>query len=737
MMLHLLIFVIGCVLAGNSQDLLWGPYNPGVFSGFRSRDPELPTLSFLWHSFELNTSVPIRYTCDNEVALNGYGWTDFDPRLGGRHVVDDAGHKVIVETRFVKSPHGYVVRVQVDPKTPVSFLTYLHVDGATDSFDIHQGPDTLTVASVRKDYKFEVPSLHSFASFPVIEEHRYRATDVLAELIQLRLKKLQETYSDEEIKALSNAEYMLVPQILSPSANALFVQAIADKPFTFDISFVASKSAPQPVYVQKKYNDTLERIDQHFTDTYSFQAPFDTPEHRTFGKQVLSDLLGGIGAFHGKMLVDRTNRHVEVFDESALEDRVRPEDADEEGPYDLFTCTPSRSKFPRGFYWDEGFHLLPIIPYDIDLAAEILESWFSLVDEDGWIAREQILGSEARSRVPPDFQVQYPYTANPPTLVMALSSIIDQLHGFGARAEQSEFDEIDVYGEANTEMTTALKKVYPLVKMHYEWFRRTQRGEIRQYDRRSFSSVEGYRWRDRTATHCFASGLDDYPRAGVLNSGELNVDLLSWVGAFSRAMLKFAVYVGETEDAEDFEEDYNAVVRNIEDLHWIENENSYCDIAVVDGESVPACRKGYLSLFPFMLQLLDAQNPHIEAIVDFMRDPETIWSPYGLRSLSKQDPDYGTGENYWRSPIWININYLVLEALQKYGQEIKGPLHDKIMNVYRELRQNVVNTVYNEHKRTGYVWEQYDPDTGYGKGGKPFTGWTSLVVLIMNMPESL
>lgn len=68
-------------------------------------------------------------------------------------------------------------------------------------------------------------------------------------------------------------------------------------------------------------------------------------------------------------------------------------------PRELFSGTPSRSFFPRGFYWDEGFHLALIGAWDNDLSLEIFKSWLKLADADGWIAREQILGDEARSRV--------------------------------------------------------------------------------------------------------------------------------------------------------------------------------------------------------------------------------------------------------------------------------------------------------------------------------------------------
>ena len=74
----------------------------------------------------------------------------------------------------------------------------------------------------------------------------------------------------------------------------------------------------------------------------------------------------------------------------------------------------------------------------IILSLEIVKSWFAQVDADGWIAREQILGDEARSKVPAEFQIQYPHYANPPTLFIVLNDYLTKLEVHQKEKEQME-----------------------------------------------------------------------------------------------------------------------------------------------------------------------------------------------------------------------------------------------------------------------------------------------------------
>ena len=83
------------------------------------------------------------------------------------------------------------------------------------------------------------------------------------------------------------------------------------------------------------------------------------------------------------------------------------------------------------------------------------------------------------------------------------------------------------------------------------------------------------------------------------------------------------------------------------------------------GDSVHIVHKGYMSLFPMILGHLDPESEYLGHTLDLIHDESELWTPFGLTSLSKSDAYFGTGENYWRGPIWINMQYLVLSSLYR------------------------------------------------------------------------
>jgi mannosyl-oligosaccharide glucosidase len=470
-----------------------------------------------------------------------------------------------------------------------------------------------------------------------------------------------------------------------------------------------------------------------FVNVFNPKAPFITDQHLAFSENVFSDLLGGLGYFTGTAKVDTSKKAIYAettgnFWEKS-KDTKKHATPETKGPYELLTHTPSRVMFPRGFLWDEGFHLLPIMEWDADLALEVIRSWLALMDDDGWIAREQILGAEAESAMPADFIAQLPHIANPPTMFLVVSKFLDMLKG----TMKYHGHESLYLGKAETGKAF-VAQLYPLLKRHYEWFRKSQFGDVEANSIPAANLNEGYRWRGRTPESNYASGLDDYPRAEPPDITELHLDALLWVGVMARTLEKIALLTENTHDVFAYQTHIRGVKTNLDTIHWEGEQNVYCDTVVRDDKHTYACHKGYISLFPLMTGFIDASHPHLPFILELLRDPKQLWTDHGVRSLSPEDKFYSAGYNYWRSPIWVNMNYLILTNLLTLAKT-SGQSQARCRSIYIELRRNIVHTVFNSYLQTGYTWEQYDPVDGHGQRTQHFTGWTALVVSIMAMPD--
>lgn len=630
-------------------------------------------------------------------------------RSGGRQTIHDPANRIDMTTEFVKFPGGehggsWAVRIKGTPREDArpdlatTVVWYNTLEGL-GSLQVHQ-PNT-DETGIPDDVVFDgqTPELgdfelrvtegkgeHPHFDHPSYQDkpldrtlvHSSQVPDDALWQIKAILFTDMKSQIDELVPKYAQENPPPPAQIYTiqhaPGAgNIHMVQKVFSGAFEFDVIF-SSGSAPAKITsddITAQIKTVTSGFAARFTNVFQPQAPFLKERYTEFSKSLFSNLIGGIGYFHGDSRVDRSyddayEEENEGFWEEAAEARGRNE-AGTVGPNELFTSIPSRPFFPRGFLWDEGFHLLPVIDWDVDTTLDIIKSWFKLMDEDGWIGREQILGPEARSKVPAEFQVQYPHYANPPTLFMVISSFLDKLDAQKTDSENKKLlHEKSYYMHlANREAALQyLRELYPLLKRHYHWFRKTQAGDIKSYDREAFSSKEGYRWRGRTPQHILTSGLDDYPRAQPPHPGELHVDLISWMGMMTRAIKRIAVYLEEEDDAAEFTKYEEAIVRNIDDLHWSSKEKAYCDATIDDyEENTHVCHKGYISLFPFLTGLVDKDSKHLGAVLDLIGDEEHLWSEFGLRSLSKSDELYHTGEDYWRGPIWINMNYLAVQQL--------------------------------------------------------------------------
>ncbi|XP_053336097.1 mannosyl-oligosaccharide glucosidase-like [Clarias gariepinus] len=750
--------------AAVSPERFWGSYRPQVYFGMKTRSPRSVVTGLMWMR-QFSDNVNLRHTCEQGDGLSSYGWlmhdgvnfgmqqiretdftltTSFVKRMGGKHGGDWTWR--ITSRQHSTADHPPVISLMFYVATDTQGSLHPHIEKTTRLSHV--------TGTSKELGKFKITfvkptsgdtATNKYASYNYLQT-RSPGLDQLTEIVKSSL-------SDKFVFSPSTAErkpYIAVDTYTPPpqqqndnriQSDFVVHQVTVQVPFQIEVLFESGSFHDRPNHLKGSVlSEEITRLklsyNEKFEETFGLQAKGFTPAQVRFAKAALSNMLGGMGYFFGQSVVQSMhNEHAELYPEGAL-----------------FTAVPSRSFSPWGFLWDEGFHQLLISKWDPQVTREAVAHWLDLINVDGWIPHEQILGDEALSKVPAEFVVQRTENANPPTFFLVLEEFLEQLE---ARPGAPHF----------RETLTFLQRLYPRLQAWFEWYNTTQTGPL----------PNSYRWRGRDKdTNQFlnpktsTSGLDDYPRASHPSEDERHVDLHCWMVLASRTMMSISRLLGEPH--QEYERTYLALSDNnlLSELHWSEQHYAFCDYGnhtravslQQEQVDVPpegmkqeepvmglvrSVRKppklqyvdalGYVSLFPFLLQILNPGCQKLKYILHDIRDPDHLWTPYGLRSLSRSDPMYMKrntehGAPYWRGAIWININYLALKALHHYSS-IEGPYKEKAASLYQELRTNVINNMFKQYQETGYIWQHYSDSTGQGQGSHPFTGWSSLIVLIM------
>ena len=174
----------------------------------------------------------------------------------------------------------------------------------------------------------------------------------------------------------------------------------------------------------------------------------------------------------------------------------------------------------------------------------------------------------------------------------------------------------------------------------------------------------------------------------------------------------------------------------------------------------------------------------LERVLARLLDEAEFLSPHGIRSLSKvyetdpyvfesgdveasiryepaesTSPLFG-GNSNWRGPVWMPVNYLLIEALREYARyygdtltvecptgsgvsmtldEVADDLTDRLVSLFEpdsngrppSLRHRTAAPLPEWHEHPLF-YEYFDGETGAGLGASHQTGWTGLVAVLLD-----
>lgn len=184
------------------------------------------------------------------------------------------------------------------------------------------------------------------------------------------------------------------------------------------------------------------------------------------------------------------------------------------------------------------------------------------------------------------------------------------------------------------------------------------------------------------------------------------------------SLRELAVMVGEpTQEIEGWME---AMRRAFREKLWDDGDGLYYDF---DKRGARSIKENTVAAFmPLYAGLAEDEKArrlvekHLLKPGEYAPDSNT---QFRVPTASKTN-DYFDPRSYWRGPIWVNANWLVLRGLKRYG--------------YAELASQIRKDTLALVERTGFH-EYFDPRTGKGYGTDTFSWSAALVIDLVEDAE--
>jgi len=328
--------------------------------------------------------------------------------------------------------------------------------------------------------------------------------------------------------------------------------------------------------------------------------------------------------------------------------------------------TPSKAQYLGIWNWDACFHAIALRHVDPGLARNQLRTLLAAQCGDGMLP--DVVHDEGIVD-----HIDHPISARvtkPPVMAWAALKIHALDHDL-------EF----------------LREIYPALKRWNRWW----------FEQRSVDS-------ESLAHYChpYSSGLDDNP---MWDHGfpVVAVDLNTYLVIQMNSLAAIAGQLGLDDEARAWQAQADLLLgRMLEDLYDPAQGFFWPRHA---GE--PILEKTPFNLYPLWTGRLPAG---VEAqLVGHLIDPELFWGLYPLSTVARNSAQYAP-TTMWRGPVWININYIFCEALERVGRvELAG-----------ELRRRTIELVAGN----AGIYEFYNPEDGIPpQRAAPIFSWSAALFI--------
>lgn len=215
--------------------------------------------------------------------------------------------------------------------------------------------------------------------------------------------------------------------------------------------------------------------------------------------------------------------------------------------------------------------------------------------------------------------------------------------------------------------------------------------------------------------HPFSSGLDDSPLwdQGVPTESP---DLATYLFLHMEALSLIAAELGLADESREWTRRAEEVLQRTIETQWDEAAGLFW--ARHEGEAVRV--KTPFSLFPICSGRLP--EAFVDRLAAHLADPSSFWPAYPVPTVALDDPHYNSAQ-MWRGPTWLNVNYLLIEGLQRSGQT----------ELARELRSRTLALVETQRD----IYEYYDPSTAVPPPrAAPIFGWSAALYVDLAIQEA-